>query len=75
MINSVTQEQTLCYLNWNNSGNTYAGFKNNLNEGVMFKKGQDIVNLQLSFKNIIGTNWAYDFARPHMMYMMITPVK
>ena len=75
VTNTVTQEQTLCYLNWNNSGNSYGGFKNNLNEGVVFKKGQDIVNLQLSFKNILGTNWAYDFTRPHMFYMLITPVK
>jgi hypothetical protein len=75
VTNTVTQEQTLCYLNWNNSGNTYAGFKNNLNEGVVFKKGKEVVNLELSFKNIIGTNWAYDFTRSHMFYMMITPIK
>lgn len=75
VTNTITQEQTLCYLNYNNAGNSYAGFKNNLNEGVIFKKGQAIINLQLNFKNILGTAWVYDFTRPHMFYMMVTPVK
>ena len=74
MINKVTQEQTLCHLNYNNAGNSYAGFKNNLDEGVIFNKGKDIVNLELKFKNILGTNWSYDFTRPHMFYMLITPI-
>jgi hypothetical protein len=74
VTNKVTQEQTLCHLNYNNAGNTYSGFKNNLNEGVIFKKGQELVSLQLKFNNILGTAWAYDFTRPHMFYMLVTPI-
>lgn len=72
--NTTTQEQVLCHLQYNNAGNSYAGYKHNTNEAIIFKKGQELVSLEIKWNNIMGTAWAYDFTRPHMFYFVITPV-
>lgn len=74
MTSSNKQEQVLCHLQFNNAGNSYCGFKHNTNEAVMFKKNSDLVNLEITFHNIMDGGWAYDFTRPHCFYFMITPV-
>lgn len=74
MISSSKQEQVLGHLSFNNAGNSYCGFKHNTNNGIIFKKNSDNVNLEITFHNILTGGWAYDFTRPHMFFFIITPI-
>ena len=74
MTSNSKQEQVLTHLSFYNAGNSYAGYKQNSNNGVIFKKNNDNVNLEITFHNIVNGGWVYDFTIPHMFYFMITPI-
>ena len=74
MTSNSKQEQVLTHLSFYNAGNSNAGYKQNSNNGVIFKKNSDNVNLEITFHNIMNGGWVYDFTIPHMFYFVITPI-